>query len=244
MIPSSTFDLSPENLSNIKLVFNHLTHLSLVLVSVVSLPEDLQSTDPDSMPRSYWSDLPKILQALQNITHLALDLRVERRAEVQWQSYHDHDDITELFHSPPLTLPRLTSLTLTCFRTSGLSLLSLLQRHPTIQDLTMRHVIEIMDLQDWDAIGLVHPGNAFPGWMEVLETMRALRLRRLDWSGLEGIGTDLLMAGHENMNLLLTRVYEYVLYGYGLNPLRPDKGVTKILDADSFSDTSMISRRD
>jgi hypothetical protein len=164
--------------------------------------------------------------------------------EALWQSYHSHDDIAELFHNPPHTLPCLTSLTLTYFQTCGSSLLSLLQRHPTIQDLTLRHVIEVMDLETWENMRPFHPGNAFPGWMEVLETMRELRLRRLDMSGLEGIGTDFLMAGSENMDLLLTRVYDYVLYGYGPNPLGPDKRDAESWDAELRPDTSTILRRE
>ncbi len=61
-----------------------------------------------------------------------------------------------------------------------------------------------------------------PKWIELVETMRELRLQRLDLCGLEGFGCNFLVAGSENTNLILARIHDYILHGYGDNPLGPN----------------------
>lgn len=239
MILSSVFNFSPAKRSALKFVFNNLTHLSLVLASDVFRPTNPHQTSPDSWPSFYWYHLPEVLQSLENISHLSLDLRVQRKASFHFQSFHYHDDVAELFQNQPVTFQRLTSLSLTHFQSCGSSLLSLLQRHRTIRALTLRHVIEIMDLSELHSWGSTQlPGDwvAAAGWIEVVDVMRALRLQRLDLSGLEGTGTNYLLAGSENTNLRLARVYDYVLHGYGPNPLGPDQRDVENWDAELWGE--------
>jgi hypothetical protein len=126
--------------------------------------------------------------------------------------------------------PRLTSLRLCHFQSCGLSLLSLIQRHMQLRHLTLRNVIEI-SVRGYSVDPFV-PREAAPAWIGLIETLRAYRLRRLDLSCLEGLGAsyNFYLAGSENTNLKLARVYDYVLHGYGPNPLGPDQEDVELWD--------------
>lgn len=193
---------------------------------------------PQSVPKSYWSDLPEVLKALSNIIQLSVDLNVRRRVHQQLEWTYYHDDIAELFNDSNLALPHLSSLSLTHFRSCGPSLLSLLERHSNVKNLTLSHVIEIKNPDIWvDPYRIGRPVGL--KWVELIETMRALRLQRLNLCGLEGFGCDFRgfgydfnIAGSENTNLLLARVHDYILHGYGDNPLGPNRDANDDWDAE------------
>lgn len=76
-------------------------------------------------------------------------------------------------------------------------------------------------------------------WVELIEIMRALRLRRLNLYGLEGFGCDFKgfgydfnVAGSDNTNLLLARVHDYLLHGYGDNPFGLNRDAIDDWDAE------------
>ncbi len=52
-----------------------------------------------------------------------------------------------------------------------------------------------------------------------MEGSRGHRLERLDLRGREGFGINCLRFGSENENLILSRIHDYVLHGYGHNLL-------------------------
>jgi hypothetical protein len=188
---------------------------------------------PHSRQRIYWSCLPEVLQSLQNITHFSLDLEL---SGVNFKSlpFKYRDNIAELFHDPLVTLPHLTSLSLKNLQTCASSLLFLLQRHPAIRDLTLRHVIEMRPVRF--SVDQLPSGTASPGWFEVIEAMRALRLQRLELSRVEG-PIAIYESPYSRIDKLRAdpreaKVYAYILHGYGPNPFGPDSHNVDSWDAE------------
>lgn len=204
VVLSSAFELSPEDLLITKSIFRNLTRLDLTLFSLVN-----RKWLPSPTLKPYWADLPKALHALTSLTALSLDLTDLH----YWHSEEDkpQDDIVELFESPPLTLPRLRTLRLAHFRISTTGLSSLLRRHPTIQGLTLRHLIST----DWD-----NPNE--PGWIELVEDMRSMRLRRLHLYGIKAFGIAVNCYGDKSYMQSFSRFMDYILHGYGNNPILRD----------------------
>lgn len=190
---------------------------------------------PDSLPSFYWSRLPEVLQSLQNVTHFWLDLELSR-LNYNYLPVKHCDSIAELFHLSLVTLPRLTSLSLANLQTCAPSLLLLLQRHPAIQDLSLRQVIEMKPIPLW--ISQFPSRISAPGWFEVTEAMRALRLQRLELSSVEGLTSmSMLVPWYNGPNdpeaeLREAKVYAYIQHGYGPNPFGPDRDKMDSWDAE------------
>ena len=232
MILSCTFNHSPESLSAIKLVFSNLTHLSLVICSVYSRAKYPDSISPDSRPSFYWSRLPEVLRSLQNVTHFSLDLELSG-VDLYCLPEKHRDNVAELFHSPFVTFPRLTSLSLANLQTCAPSLLLLLQRHPAIQDLSLRHVLEMRPIRFWIS---QFPSKISAGWFEVTEAMRALRLQRLELYKVDGLNSmsQSLFHGHgtSETEVMKAKLYAYIQHGYGPNPFGPDRDKVDSWDAE------------
>jgi hypothetical protein len=144
------------------------------------------------------------------------------------------DNIAELFHLSLVTLPRLTSLSLANLQTCAPSLLLLLQRHPVIQDLSLRHVIEMKPIRLW--ISQFPSMISAPGWFEMIEAMRALRLQQLELSRVEGL-TSMWQPWYSGpydpeAELREAKVYAYIKHGYGPNPFGPDRDKVDSWDAE------------
>lgn len=125
---ASNFELNMDELALTQRVFSNLTHLDLHLFT----KENLGDFDPflaGCFPASYWADFPKVLRSLTKITNLSLDFRIYRMIDQQCEVYYHHNDLAELFENPPLTLPRLHTLSLSQFRSSGATVKSFLERH-------------------------------------------------------------------------------------------------------------------
>ncbi|PVH78445.1 hypothetical protein DL98DRAFT_516772 [Cadophora sp. DSE1049] len=217
-ILSSDFRLNSKELVLTQQVFSNLTHLELHLFTTEELGK-LDSLDMTGLPTSYWADFPKVVQSLTQVTNLSLDFRIRRMIDQQLEIYYFHDDLEELFANPLLTLPKLRSLSLSQFRSSVSNVKSLLERHPGIQNLKLKYIIEATDLTTyWD-----NPDDPIQRissqWIEILEVLRSYKLKRLDLKGIEGFGICYHRHGSENENLLLASIHHYVLHGYGHNPL-------------------------
>jgi hypothetical protein len=85
----------------------------------------------------------------------------------------------------------------------------------------------------------VHHHLPAPGWFELIEALRAFRLRRLDLSWVEGLFVNcgfyaegMLVDGSQNVILREARVHEYILHGYGPNPVGPDRNAAEKWDAE------------
>ncbi|KAG4432185.1 hypothetical protein IFR05_012330 [Cadophora sp. M221] len=210
-ILASDFELNTDELALTQRVFNNLTHLDLHFFT----KDKVGDFDPyltGCFPTSYWADFPKVLRSLTQITNLSLDFRIERMIDQQCEVYYHHDDLAELFENPPLTLPKLHTLSLSQFRSSGATVKSFLERHNDIQNLKLKYIIELTDLATyWD--NPYDPNNRLHlQWIEVLNIMKGHGLMRLDLRGIEGFGIGCNRYGNENENLLLASIHNYVLH--------------------------------
>ncbi|KAL2069491.1 hypothetical protein VTL71DRAFT_14170 [Oculimacula yallundae] len=224
---ADNFQLNLDELALTQAIFNNLTHLELQLFS----SEDMGTFDSDSLDTlstKCWADLPKALQSLTHVTNLALDFNVRRRVDQQCLEYFAHDDLIELFSHPPITFPKLQTLSLSQFRSSGTTVKSFLERHTSIRDLKLKYVIDLEDLERcWD-----DPYNPLDlpslPWMEALEVMRSYRLRRVHLKGIEGFCVGYHRYGVENESRTLASIHDYVLHGYGHNPLLQIRSRTRL----------------
>lgn len=55
--------------------------------------------------------------------------------------------------------------------------------------------------------------------MQVAELMKKMRLLRLGLRNVEGFRNGYTLPGREFVDLLYPRLYDYILHGYGANPL-------------------------
>lgn len=146
-------------------------------------------------------------------------MKVRRSIDQQHTYSYYHDDLQELFGD--LGLPRLVRLKLSQFRSCGSSVTSLLLKQPMLRDLSLNFIIEIETGHDlWvDSVWTPHPQ-----WVQCIEAMRGLKLRRLHLQGIEGFVHTPERFGSENENLTLSRIHDYILYGYGDQPLMTRTG--------------------
>ncbi|KUJ12450.1 uncharacterized protein LY89DRAFT_738239 [Mollisia scopiformis] len=215
-IHGSTLTLNADELSMTKAIFGNLTHLNLGIDTAV--PFQGFYVDPEDTPKAYWVDFPAILQSMTKIVDLSLDMKYHRAVDQQHSCTYFHDDIRELFGNHPVTFPRLERLKLSQFRSCGASIQNLLQNHSKIKDLTLKFIIEIKTSHvawDWST----STWTAHPDWVQCIETMRQLKLQRLVLRGIEGFGHWSDLYGSENQDLTLARIHDYILHGYGDNPL-------------------------
>jgi hypothetical protein len=85
----------------------------------------------------------------------------------------------------------------------------------------------------------VHHPLAAPGWLELIEALRAFRLRCLDIFCVEGLFANLdlfvegmYVDGSKSVILREARVHDYILHGYGPNPVGPDRDAVANWDAE------------
>ncbi|KAF8858032.1 hypothetical protein BDZ45DRAFT_411209 [Acephala macrosclerotiorum] len=215
-IPDSSFRLNVQELSTTKSIFSNLTQLNLGIFTTVPLEEFYM--DPADVSQTYWAEFPRVLQSLTRVTDLSLDMKIHRQVDQQHSCDYYHDDIAELFENQPITFPCLKRLKLSQFRSRGSSINNLLKRHPHILDLTLNFIIQIQTGYDpWDDRWAVWTPD--PEWVQCVEIMRGLKLHRLEIRGIEGFGCNYSRFGNENENLTLARIHDYILHGYGDNPL-------------------------
>ncbi|CZR52386.1 uncharacterized protein PAC_02263 [Phialocephala subalpina] len=212
----SSFSLNAQELLTAKSIFSNLTQLKLGIFTAVPLEEFYM--DPADVAKTYWAEFPKVLQSLTKVVDLSLDMKIHRAVDQQHSCDYYHDDIAELFENRSITFPYLKRLKLSQFRSRGSSVNAFLERHPNIVDLTLNFIIQIKtEYNPWDDRWAVWTPD--PQWIQCVETMNALKLHRLDLRGIEGFGCDYSRYGSENENLTLARIHDYVLHGYGDNPL-------------------------
>lgn len=191
-------------------IFSNLTHLNIGIYAAD--PVETFYIDPQDVPKTYWADFPAVLKSLANVIDLSLDMKIRRAVDQQHTCLYYHDDIREL----DLQLPRLKRLKLSQFRSCGSSIMSLLLKHPLLRDLSLNFIIEIeTGFNTWSNI----EWTPHPQWVQCIEVMRRLKLRRLRLRGIEGFGHQEVRYGSENEDLTLSRIHDYILYGYGDNPL-------------------------
>jgi hypothetical protein len=176
-----------------------------------------------------------VLESLTLVTHLSLDLHVHNWVDQQLYCFYYHDDIAELFENPPLTLPRLKSLSLAQFRSCGSTMSALLQRHSQIEDFKLEYAISIREPHKNDN---TYYRALDPDWVQLVENIAMMHLQRFNFTGVEDWSMATKRFGGENTSLERSRIIDYVLYGYGGNPLS-NSGLKKCLDMDiEFWDTS------
>jgi hypothetical protein len=211
-IHGSALSLTSEEVRMTQAIFSNLTHLNMGISTVVPV-EDFY-INPRDVPKNYWAEFPTVLKSLQNVVDLSLDMKVRRSVDQQHICFYFHDDAKELFEN--LQLPRLERLKLSQFRSCGSSVTSLLLKQPMLRDLSLNFIIEIETGHN------VWVGNSWtpnPQWIQCIEVMRGLKLRRLHLQGIEGFGHCVERFGSENEDLTLSRIHDYILYGYGDMPL-------------------------
>ncbi|KAH7346317.1 hypothetical protein BKA65DRAFT_274708 [Rhexocercosporidium sp. MPI-PUGE-AT-0058] len=220
-ILASDFELSMNDLALTRRVFSNLTHLDLHLFTKEKFGDfgDFDDFDDFERDASYWADFPKVLRSLKQVTNLSLDFCVRRMVDQQCLAYYHHDDLAELLGQPPLTLPKLRTLSLSQFRCSGATVKSFLERHDGIENLKLKYIIEVIDRAKYWTEFYDPSKRISSQWTEVLEVLRGYQLNRLSLKGVEGFGIYYSRHGSENEDLLLARIHDYVLHGYGRNPL-------------------------
>lgn len=207
-----TLSLHPKEIITTQGIFSNLMQLNLGISTIVRLDHSYREFEDE--PKSYWADFPKILKSLTKVVDLSLDMNVRRAVDQQHTYLYYHDDLKELLGD--LQMPQLERLKLSQFRSCASSVISLLLGHPKIKDLSLRFIIEIeTGFHSWDG----STWHLDPQWVQCVEVMRDLKLRRLQLQGVEGFGHDSNRHGSENEDLTLSRIYDYILYGYGDNPL-------------------------
>lgn len=211
-ILSSDFKLDPAELAITQQVFSNLTYLDLHLFTKEELGV-MDSFQTTGLPTSYWADLPKALRSLGQISNLSLDFRIRRMLDQQHYMFYFHDDLTELFDSLILTIPKLRTLSLSQFRSSGVSVKSFLERHAGLRNLTLKYIIEVPDLATYWNDPPEPDQRISPQWVEALDMLRNYELKRLNLKGIEGFGIGYHRHGSENEDLLLANVHHYVLHG-------------------------------
>lgn len=216
-IVSSAFDMCPADLSITRSIFHNLTHLNLALSSTTEPAGGFDIGRPTGPLEPCWAGLSRVLSALVNVSDLSLDFKVRRAIDQQLTWWYFEDDLEEIFEGPKLTFPHLKTLSLVRFRSTAKSLASLLRRHSAIANLKLHHVIQTSD----DDNSAFVPWSSSPpaAWVQVAELMRGMRLLRLDLRDVEGFRNDYTLPGREFVDLLYPRLHDYILHGYGANPL-------------------------
>lgn len=213
-IYGSALSLTAEEILVAQGIFSNLTHLNLGIYT----SEAVESfyTPPKDIPKKYWADFPSVLRSLIKVVDLSLDMKVRREVDQQHYVDYFHDDVLEIFGD--FQMPRLKRLRWSQFRSCGSSIESLLLKHPLLRDLSLNFIIEI-EKADYDPLRLYKPWKPDPRWIECVEVMRRLKLQRLHLKGIEGFGHNPCRFGSENEDLTLSRIHDYIIYGYGDNPL-------------------------
>lgn len=141
-------------------------------------------------------------------------MKVRRSVDQQHTCLYYHDDLKELFGD--FQMPQLERLKLSQFRSCGSTVMNLLLRNPTVKDLSLQFIVEIESgFHAWCG-NTWHPD---PQWVLCIKGMKDLKLRRLYLQDIEGFGHAEYRYGSENEDLTLSRIHDYILYGYGDNPL-------------------------
>lgn len=115
----------------------------------------------------------------------------------------------------------LKTLKISQCRSAPRTIISLLQRNPVIENLGLRYIIHLLPRG-------IHPSapyNPTVEWEPAVNLMRRMQLKRLDLIGIEGFGRHVERFGDENQNLRLSAIQDYILHGYGDNPLRQDQNM-------------------
>jgi hypothetical protein len=80
-----------------------------------------------------------------------------------------------------------------------------------------------------------------PEWIQILELMRSKRLRKLDLRDIEGFQKYWTLPGREFTNLLYPDILNYVLHGYGENPLVVSESQRDDWDNELWGEDSMYN---